>query len=100
MESVEFYQIHLYSRGVIEIFQNVFYYKIDTINEMILIKYSSCKNIGACTISERPIDKIYNIEFKEAAEFEPSGPNPRDKKIIMHGVGRSITYNPESEQWE
>jgi hypothetical protein len=103
MSKDKFYQVHLYSKAVLEIFQNVFYHKVITDehdNIGIEIKYSSCKNEGACTVSFRPTKEVYDIKLIDEPEFEPQGPNPGNKKIIMYGKGKTITYNPDTHTWE
>lgn len=87
MAESQFYHIKLFSKGKIEIFQNVFWHKLRVENgkvKAIDIQFSSLRNRGAYTSSVRPMDEVYNFEVGDGGNHELlSNVPPID--LIMHG---------------
>jgi len=98
MSETKFYQIRLFSRGEIEIFQNVFNHAVKVDEKcvsFIRIKYSSSKNTGSYTVSDREITNVYDLQIVECAEFLPNEERPLDKKITIYGNGKPKRYFPD-----
>lgn len=54
-EDVKFYQVQLFGKGKIEIFQNVFWHKVHGDPYSIALHYSSLMCTGSYSISTRPL---------------------------------------------
>lgn len=83
----QFYHIKLYSKGKIEIFQNVFWHQVHVKEREIIeieIRYSSHRSRGNCTYSTRPMDKVYNFEVRDGGNCEPLR-NVPPIELITHG---------------
>jgi hypothetical protein len=100
MEKEMFYQIHLYSKGLIEMFQNVFWHKINFETNFIVIHHNSQRETGVYVTNSISLEKVFDIKIIQTPEFEYHAPNPRDKKIIMHGAGKTNTYDPQTDSWD
>lgn len=84
----KFYQIRLFKKEEIEIFQNVFFHKVIMENGkmvMVHIKYSSSKNIGSCTVSTRLLDDVYDVQVIDTPEYEFKSAFPVGTKITING---------------
>ena len=76
------YQIRLFKKGEIEVFQNVSHHKVRVLNgrtASIKIQYT-----GATEETERSMEGIYDVRVIEAPQYEPSGSYPENAKIIIH----------------
>jgi hypothetical protein len=92
----DFYQIRLFSRGKVEIFQRVYSHQIGVLENMvqgIVVRYSSSLNTGNCTHSFRPLEGVYDIRVIDQPDYEPTGPHPIDAEVIINGNGKFFRDN-------
>lgn len=98
MAESEWYQIRLYSRGQIEIFQHVYRHTMHIEKgetKAIEIVYSATQTQGLWTHSLRPMDKVYSVEVIDEPTFDDSVVVPGAKWIINGGL-KSQTVIPFS----
>jgi hypothetical protein len=90
----QFYQIRLFSRGKVEVFQRVFHHRIGIMEgnvQGIYVKYSASLNTGNCTHSFRPLDGVYDIQVIDEMDYFPTSDNPLGDGLIVHGLSKEVS---------
>jgi len=95
MDKNQWYQIQLFKKGKIEIFQNVFTHR--TTNEegqiFIEIQHSSTQNRGVKTVSVRNLSECYEVKILNDPdyEFKFDFPNPKDIEVKIHSTRKEVS---------
>jgi hypothetical protein len=82
------YQIRIYKKGKIEIFQNVESHRMRTEGVLTMcIEYNDHKNgkAGVMSVAHRTVDDAYKIETVENPQYEFNSSFPKETKIIING---------------
>jgi hypothetical protein len=95
-DNANFYQLRLYSRGKVEIFQRVFFHKIITAGvQNIEVRYSSCLNTGKYTNSTRPMAGVYEIRIIDEPDYEPTTDHC-GVEVVLNGKGKFFIGKEEN----
>jgi hypothetical protein len=95
MCSTKWYQIQLFKKGKIEIFQNVFHHRtsVEEGETYIEIHHSRIHNIGLKTLSTRKISDCYDVKIINEPDYELKTEFPKDIEIVIHSTRRKEVEN-------
>lgn len=82
-----FYQIQIFWKGKIEIFQNAFKHSIIIKKGKVVgidIQYSKTKNTGNCTVSRRNLRMMYDIKYLDNPKYESKTSVPIGTVLTIH----------------